>query len=178
MAIVMLGEYSTTEPTALTATGQYGRLRIGSDRSLVVNHGAITKTLAASAARTVTAGTNLTAVTIPLGAIRATILLDITASATDATDVLDAYIDVSPDGGTTYANAVHFTQQAGNGAAKKMIAVLDPANPGTAVFDVTSDCASGVVRPALWGTHMRLRYVVVDADANASHTFSSVVRFS
>lgn len=137
------------------------------------------RTLAPSAARTDASGATLAPVKIPTDATRAEILLNITASATEAGDTLDVYIDVSPDGGTTYINAVHFTQQAGNGAAKKMVAVLDPSNPGTSVFDVTSDCASGAVRPALWGTDMRLRYTIVEVTGdNASHTFSSKVLFS
>jgi len=136
------------------------------------------KVLAASAARAVTAGTNMTAVTIPPSASKAVILLDITASATDAGDTLDVYIDVSPDHGTTYINAVHFTQQAGNGSAAKEYAVLEATNPGTSVVTATSDAASGAVRPGMWGTHMRLRYVIADANADASHTFSAKVFLS
>lgn len=128
-------------------------------------------TLAASAART--ANGNATPVT-DLGHMRRLIvLLDITASATDAGDTLDVYVDVSPDGGTTWLNAVHFTQQAGNGSARKEFAVLDPANPGTSVVDVTADAAAGAVRPALFGDAIRARWAIVDSgDADQSHTFS------
>lgn len=102
---------------------------------------------------------------------RAMIVNPITASATDAGDTLDVYIDVSPDGGVTWVNAVHFTQQAGNGAARREIAVLDPSNPGTSVINVTSDAAAAAVRPAVWGNAFRARWVIADANANASHAF-------
>ena len=53
----------------------------------------------------------------------------ITASATAAGDTADVYVDFSLDNVTWY-NAVHFTQQAGNGAARTEYAVLDPSAPG------------------------------------------------
>jgi hypothetical protein len=130
-------------------------------------------TLLASAARTVTAGANGTAKFVGGERKRFIVLCDITASATEAGDTLDVYVDVSLDD-VTYFNAIHFTQQAGNGAARKEIAILDPANPGTAVINVTSDAAAAAVRPAAFGAYMRVRWVVVEANANAnsSHTFS------
>jgi hypothetical protein len=129
-----------------------------------------TITLAASAARTT--GANGTAVQIRGERRRFVIVNAITASATAAGDTLDVYVDFSLDG-TTWYNAVHFTQQAGNGAARTEYAVLDPANPGTSVIDVTADAAAGDVRPALFGPTMRARWAIVDAGGHAqSHTFS------
>jgi hypothetical protein len=129
-------------------------------------------TLAASAVRT--SGANGSAVGGLGGFRRFVFLLDITGSATEAGDTLDVYVDVSLDG-TTWFNAVHFTQQAGNGAAGKQIAVLDPSAPGTAVVAVTSDAASGAVRPAMWGPYMRARWAIADTStSNSSHTFSLV----
>lgn len=131
-------------------------------------------TLAASAART--ANGNGTAVTGLGGYRRFMALLSVTASATDAGDTLDVYVDVSPDGGTTWINAIHFAQQAGNGAAKKEIAALEPTTPGTDVVAVTSDAAAGKVRPGVSGDQMRARWVVVDSgDHNTSHVFSVVL---
>lgn len=130
-------------------------------------------TLRASAAATVVAGATGTPVG-NLGSFRRLIFVcDITASATEAGDTLDVYVDASLDN-VTYYNVIHFTQQAGNGAAKKEIAILDPSTPGTAVVDVTSDAASGAVRPSGWGLYYRERHTVVEAtaNANASHTFS------
>src|SRR3989304_1986963 len=113
-------------------------------------------TLAASAARTVVAGATGTPVVFNGGRRRFVVLLDITASATEAGDTLDVYVDVLI--GATWINAVHFTQQAGDGAAKKEFAILDPAAPGTAVINVTTDASSGVVRPAAFGSQVRARW--------------------
>lgn len=129
-------------------------------------------TLASSAART--SSGNGTAVESLGGHRRYIIVCDITASATAAGDTLDVYVDVSPDG-TNWVNAVHFTQQAGDGAARKEVAILDPANPGTSVIDVTADAAAGATRPALFGQKMRARWAIVDGGgADTSHTFSVV----
>ncbi len=131
---------------------------------------ALTLTLAASAART--AGATGTEYGPYNWWKRAVAVLDITESHAVAGDVLNVYVDVSLDGVTWY-NAIHFTQQAGDGTAKKEIAVLDHANPGTAVIVTTSDAASGVVRPAAWGGYVRGRWAVTDGGAhNQSHTFS------
>lgn len=129
-------------------------------------------TLAASAART--AGANGSAVS-GFGRFRRLILLlSITASATDAGDTLDVYVDGSLDD-STWFNLVHFTQQAGNGAARKEFAILDASNPGTSVINVTADASSGVVRPAGFAPYLRARWAVADSgDANQSHTFSVV----
>ena len=130
-----------------------------------------TFTLAASAART--AGANGSWVYFGGERTRFVFLLDITASATDAGDTLDVYIDVSFDGTNSAGNAVHFTQHAGNGAAAKEIAVLDASAPGTSVIAVTSDAAAAAVRPSLFGAYYRARWAIVDSgDANSSHTFS------
>ena len=127
--------------------------------------------LLASAARTVTAGTNGTAAVVPTNTRKAFLLLDATVAVTDSGDLLDAYIDVSPDG-TTYVNAVRFTQVVGGAGAKKYWAVLDSNTPGTAVIAVTTDCAQSVVRPQLWGAMIRPRWVITDTGGNASFTFS------
>jgi len=134
-----------------------------------------TITLAASAARTVVAGAVGTAQFIGGERRRFIVLCDITASITDAGDTLDVYVDFSIDNVTWY-NAIQFTQQAGNGAARKEIAVLDPSNPGAVVIDVTTDAGAGVVRPAVFGAYIRARWTIVEfagADV-ATHTFSVV----
>lgn len=125
-------------------------------------------TLAASAART--AGVTHDGVLIPEWVRRLEAVLDIAESHTDAGDTLDVYVDVLV--GSKWVNAVHFTQQAGNGAARAEVAVLDASNPGTAVINVTSNAASGVVRPALFGQKIRARSVIVDSgNADQSHTY-------
>jgi len=128
-------------------------------------------TLAAAAARTT--GANGTAVPINGERRRFIVVNAITASATDAGDVCDVYVDFSLDNLTWY-NAIHFTQQAGNGAARTEYAVLDPSNPGVLSIDVTADAASGAVRPALFGPYIRARWAITDAGGagDQSHTFS------
>lgn len=129
-------------------------------------------TLAPSAART--AGGNGVAVDLCGERRRIIVVNAITASAADAGDTLDVYVDWSIDNVTWY-NAIHFTQQAGNGAARTEFAMLDPANPGAAVVNVTTDAAAGVVRPALIGRYIRARWAIVDSgDGDQSHTFSVV----
>jgi len=126
--------------------------------------------LAALAARTV--GANGTGVFIGGERQRFVVVNAITVSATAAGDTLDVYVDFSLDD-VTYYNAVHFTQQAGNGAARTEFAVLDAANPGTAVVNITSDAAAAAVRPALFGPYLRARWALVDAGGgDTSHTFS------
>jgi hypothetical protein len=101
-------------------------------------------------------------------------VLDITASATDAADTLDVYIDISFDA-VQWINAVHFTQQAGNGAAARQTAALNSAVAGVVATPttVTADAASGVVRPGHTGRYVRVRSTVVrDTGTDESHTFS------
>jgi hypothetical protein len=130
-------------------------------------------TLAASAVRTSTAGTNGTTFAVPSHYKRWIVLLNITASAHETADYLDVYVDVSLDA-SKWLNAIHFTQHDGDAAAAAEYAILDPAAPGTAVIAVTSDATEGVVRPSAWGLYMRARWVIAEAggDTDASHTFS------
>ena len=100
------------------------------------------------------------------------VILDITASATDAGDTLDVFVDVSLEG-TTWYNAIHFTQQAGNGSPKKEIAAVNAGWYPTAVVDVTADAASAAVRPGMIGRFVRVRSTVVRLTLeDESHTFS------
>jgi hypothetical protein len=128
--------------------------------------------LAASAARTTTAGTNGTAQLVGGYAKRIMVVLDVTASAVAAGDTADIYIDFSPDG-SKWLPGGRFVTQAGNGAAKTECMFFDPTSPGAVTIAVTSDPASGVVRPAVWGKYIRARWIIVDAGgADTSHTFS------
>ena len=128
-------------------------------------------TLLASATRTDTGSTGSPSVKVWRKGI---FLLDVTATAGDATDYLDAYIDVLAPDGVTWLNAIHFTQVAGNSAAIKHYAVLDSTNVAATTFNVTSDCASGVTKPYLTGPATRGRYTIV---ATGSVTFSVTAHF-
>jgi hypothetical protein len=132
-------------------------------------------TLLASAVHTEEA--NAAGASVEVGDIdKALVVLDVTASATDAGDTLDVYVDVSWDGGTSWFNAIHFAQQAGNGAAKKELAVLSSevnATDPDAVLAITGDAAAGVIRQPLLGPLMRVRSTVVRlTGTDESHTFS------
>ena len=139
---------------------------------MTVMHAGSSMTLAASAARVASA--NGTSVVVGGERRRFIVVNAITASATAAGDTADIYVDFSLDNVTWY-NAVHFTQQAGNGAARTEYAVLDPSAPGAVTIDVTTDAASGAVRPSLFGPYMRARWVLVDGGGgDTSHTFSVI----
>ena len=129
-----------------------------------------TLTLAASAART--SGANGDWVFV--GGERTSIMfyLNITASATDAGDTLDVYIDVSLDGTNSIGSVIRFAQQAGNGSASKRMAAIDVSG-GTSTTDITSDVAAGTVRLGMFGPYYRARWAIADSgNANSSHTFS------
>jgi len=125
--------------------------------------------LLASAARTTNGDSGW--ILLPAWAKRVHVFRKITASAADAGDTMDNYVDFSPDG-TIVMNGGHFTQQAGNGAANVKAMVFSDANPGTSEFDVTSDAAAAAVRPYMTGKYIRARHVIVDTgDHDQSHTF-------
>lgn len=130
-------------------------------------------TLAASTARTDTAGTNGATIKVDPWE-RALLLCAFTAKATDVADTCDVYVDVSPDGGTTWLNAVHFTQALGNGTdAASEYAVLYANTPGVDVVVATADADAAKVRPTLFGNALRARWIIVDSGTdNASFTFS------
>lgn len=134
-------------------------------------------TLLSAAARTESANTGATEGWVYLGGERGklVLLLDITASATDAGDTLDVYIDVSLTGTQVDGTAIRFTQQAGNGSATRQLAILsDAVSFGTSVIPTSSAPGSGSVRPGMIGLpYIRARAVLVDSgNGNTSHTFS------
>lgn len=130
-------------------------------------------TLFASATRTAAvANSRGTAVTDLARIRRAVLVLDVTAMGGAAGDVLDVYVDVSLDG-STWMNAVHFPQIAGNAAAQKHYAVLAATNVAATTFNVSADCAAGVTKPYLFGAQMSGRYTLVNGGAGSqSATFS------
>jgi hypothetical protein len=129
-------------------------------------------TLLASAAQGVTLGTNGTAVYVGGERHRLGVLLNVTAAASEITDLLDVYVDVSPDN-AKWMNAIRFTRVLGNGGAVSFFAVLDPSNPPATVTDTTTDALAGVVRPSLFGAYYRARWVLFDGGgAAAGFTFA------
>lgn len=132
-----------------------------------------TVTLAASAARTATAGTGATAVKMPLGAAAYGFVLDLTNAATDANDTLDVYIQTKLDG-TNWVDVIHFTQILGNGAdALRYVSKVTPA-VATAEFNNATALGAAAVRN-LAGDEWRAYWVIVDpTGSNATFTFSVV----
>jgi hypothetical protein len=129
-------------------------------------------TLKASSALGDTAGTNGTGVYIGGERQRYIVVLDVTAGATDAADILNVFIDWSLDD-VTYFNGGHFTPVLGNAAVKAFFMVFDPSAPGTADIAITSDAANSTVRPSLFGPYIRARWIIVDGGGHLeSFTFS------
>jgi hypothetical protein len=129
-------------------------------------------TLAASAARTETAGTNGTAVDVNGKWVAMIVLCEFTAKATDVGDLCDVYVDVLVN--ATWINAIHFTQALGNGTdAAKEYAVLVPGGSNTTVTTATADLASGAVRGDAFGSQIRARWIIVASGTDdESFTFS------
>jgi hypothetical protein len=96
-------------------------------------------------------------------------VLDVTAAATDAGDTLDVKIQTKLDG-TNWLDVVHFAQCLGNGGAKRHIEKIAAA-PAFAGFEVGTALTAGNVRDLL-GDDWRVKYDQVDADTDASFTFS------
>lgn len=109
---------------------------------------------------------------------KAVFLLDVTATGGAAGDVLDVYVDVLGPDGSTFINAVHFTQVAGNSAAIKHYAVLDSTAVAATTFNVTTDCTSGVTKPYIWGPVVRGRYTLTNGGGGTQDvTFSLTGQF-
>lgn len=109
---------------------------------------------------------------------KAVFMLDLTASGGAAGDTLDVFVDVLAPDGSTYLNAVHFTQLAGNASATKRFAVLDSTSVAATDFAVATDCTSGVTKPYLFGPKVRGRYTLVNAGGGTQNmTFSLTAYF-
>ena len=107
---------------------------------------------------------------------QATIVLNVTAAATEVDDTLDIYLDTSYDGGTTWVNIAHFTQVLGNGGAKEFAANIINKNPA-AEIDVAADAAAGTIRALALGDRIRYRSVAVDAGGVAAAFTFGLVAF-
>ena len=126
-------------------------------------------TLLASAARTVTAGTNGSAVALPDAPNGYAFVLDVTAAATDAGDTLDVQVQTLIDG-TNWVPVCSFTQCLGNGGAKRHIGKVS-SNGAVTMFEAAATLSAGSIRN-LCGDAYRVRWAIVDADADGSFTFS------
>lgn len=125
------------------------------------------------AARVTTASETVTLAGDYSGVPRASFLLSVTAAATDVGDTFDLYLQFSPDGGTTWQDFIHFTQVLGNGGAKKYLAAWQATVAPSSLLAAPQDGALAAgVRQGPIGTTIRAKAVVVDANADASFTWS------
>jgi hypothetical protein len=96
--------------------------------------------------------------------------LEVTAAATDAGDTLDVYVQTTVDG-TTWLDAVHFTQVIGTGGAKRYVSKIS-ASLAQAEYETGTALGAAAVRH-LMGDQYRVRWAITDASTvNASFTFS------
>lgn len=102
---------------------------------------------------------------------QATYVLDVTALATETGDKLDVYIDVSPDG-STWFNAVHFTQLDGDGSATTEHALVTLGTQASAPVNVTSDAAEATVRNLGFYPYIRYRGAITQATTNGNEAFT------
>ncbi len=132
-------------------------------------------TLLASTART---STGTSAVTLNVSKVKAALFLfEVTAAATEAGDLLDVYIQHSPDAGTTYDDFIHFTQVDGTSTGYTELAQWTAvAGLPTTEMRTPADAglAAGTVLQGPVGDDWRVKWDIVDAatTGNVSFTFS------
>jgi len=136
-------------------------------------------TLVASGAKTASGNSgSLTPFGSKVGKLKAAIFqLAVSAAATESGDLLDVYVQHSPDDGTTWDDFIHFTQVLGNGGAKKYIATwLRDVTPESEIkAPADAALAAGVLQGPI-APLLRVKWVIVDASTqNASFTLSLVV---
>lgn len=117
-------------------------------------------------------------VRIPSGASGAVLLLDLTAAATDAIDTLNVRVQHTIDG-ASWDDFVSFTQCLGNGGAKQHVAVWSANYTPESEMHALADgsLAAGSVLQGPVGGLWRVKYTIVDADADCSFTFSVQASF-
>lgn len=96
-------------------------------------------------------------------------VLDVTSTATDVTDSFDVYIQTMIDG-VNWVDVVHFTQLVGTTGPKRYVARLY-AGQAQAMFNNATGLGAALVRHIL-GDQWRVRWDIVDANANASFVYS------
>lgn len=138
----------------------------GSKRPAKAMHEFIT--LLPSAARTADSG-NGESCRLPTCSAVA-FVLDASAAATDAGDILAVFVQTKIDG-TNWVDVVAFTTVLGNGGAKRYVGKVSALTAMT-MFENATALSAGSVRD-LMGDEWRVRYTITDASTdNASFTFS------
>lgn len=111
----------------------------------------------------------------PMNALE--LILHVTAAATEVGDTLDVAVETLMNGDSAVAagtlgwvKCCAFTQVLGDGGVKMYVAKL-LCNTAEAMFEASAALAAGSVRH-IFGDSWRVKYTQVDANANASFTFS------
>lgn len=126
-------------------------------------------TLLASAARTVGSGSG-SEIRLPQTLPEAVVFVcDLTAVSTDAADTLDVKVQTKLDG-VNWTDVCHFTQMLGNGGVKRF-AMKITADAAEGIFVPSAAVAEDAVRDVA-GDSYRAVWTIVDADLDASFTFS------
>lgn len=105
----------------------------------------------------------------------AIVILDVTAAASVAGDLLNVYVQHSWDDGTSWDDFISFTQVLGNGGVKKFLAFwalygTAPSTPMKAPQD--GALTAGQVQQGPIGNTLRAKWVVVNGGGSHSFTFS------
>jgi hypothetical protein len=111
---------------------------------------------------------NTDSVTLPSSMQAVSLVLDVSAAATDAGDLLDVKVQTMLDG-TNWVDVAYFTQVLGNGGAKRFVAKL-VAGVAEAYF-ADAVLTAGNIRNLL-GDEWRINYIQVDGDSDATFTFT------
>jgi hypothetical protein len=125
-------------------------------------------TLLASAARTVTALSIGDPVKLPDANNGYIFSLHLTAATTDVGDTLDAGIQTRI--GNDWVTICSFTQCLGNGGDKVHVGKV-LSGTAQAMFEIDAALTAGNVRH-ICGDEYRVAWIIADADADASFTFS------
>jgi hypothetical protein len=99
-------------------------------------------------------------------------ILTLTDAQDAADDLLDVYVDGSPDGGTTWYNVGHFPQILGNGDnAITYRAAIEGRDGSGLAEDITADAPAGTFRSGLLFDAMRPRWGIASVSGAHSFTF-------
>ena len=130
-----------------------------------------TVTMLASAARTVTAGTNSDDIHLPVMVRGFVFTLAVTNAETDNADTLNVKIQTKADG-ANWLDVVHFTQVLGDGANVVRYAAKVSAIAAQGIYSADAALNAGDAARQVIGDVWRVNWVIVDADADASFTFA------
>lgn len=130
-------------------------------------------TLLASTTETATDNNQATPVKLASLANGFVFVLDVTAAATEAGDLLDVFVQTKADG-TNFVDVVHFTQVLGNGGAKRFYAKIN-ADVVMTEFENATALGAAAVRDII-GDEWAIRWAITDVatTGNASFTFSVI----